>query len=244
MAEALAAEDAGVPGPGEPRLQELVQGRVLAPVGVHGPEADDGAGDGVAVLPQHLLAHALGDGVDVLPVRGAVLGEGRAGGREAGGGHGGGEEEAPDPQGLAQLQHVAEAAYVGAPVLGVVLAGEVVVGRQVDHHVHPPALEDGLEDRLQVGGLPDVHLEPAEAGPFGDAAFQGGAPGDGEDLPAVLEVLQEVPPQKPGGSGEDHARQGHFFPPLEAASPPWPDWGQYSPQARQGSTLRTTRRRS
>ncbi len=190
---------------GKPGLEEHEQGRVLAPVGEQGGEADDERGEIRGVLGQHLLADPLGHRVDVVAVRGTGLGERPARRREAARRDGAGEDEAPERQEPRQVEDVAQPLDVGSPVLRVLVAGEVVVGGEVDQQLGAALVADLVEERGEPLAVADVDLVPDDVRMDRRTALALRPPPHRHDLVAFLDRVEEVAADEPRGPGDHDA---------------------------------------
>ena len=206
--QAAAAEDPPVPGPGPPACQRDVERRVLAPVREDRADAPDQGREVLPILGEHLLTQALGHRVGVPAVGRAGLGERAAGRRELAGSHRAGKDEPRPPEGPALLEHVAQALDVGAPVLGMIRPGEIVVGGEVEQEPGPAALAHVVEGARQRGRLADIGLQPLHVGMGGHTAGLLSAAGDPEDLEVLLQKLDELPADEPRRPGDHDARRG------------------------------------
>jgi hypothetical protein len=143
----------------------------------------------------------------VLAVRGAVLGEGRPAGRQAAGGDGAGEDEALHAELAGEVERVPEAFDVGPPVLGVLLAGEVVVRREVDDRVRAAEDPDHPEDLAERLALSDVDLEPGDVRVDRSPAAVLRPARDAEDPVVAGDGLEEVSTDEAGRPGQDERGQ-------------------------------------
>ncbi len=206
---ATAAEEVPVPGGGEPRREEHEERGVLAPVGEERRETDDGRRERLLVLPHHRLADRLGSGVDVVAVGRAVLGEGGAGRGQPAGRDRAREDEALHAELAGEVERVPQALDVRPPVLGVLLAGEVVVCGEVDDGVGASEDADHPEDFGEGLALADVDLEPGDVRVHGRSATDLRPAGDPEDPVLPGEGLEQVPADESGCPREDERGESH-----------------------------------
>ncbi len=113
---------------------------------------------------------------------------------------------------------MAQPLHVGAPVLAVVLPGEVVVGGEVDEPVGAPGPLDLLEDRGDGRPVADVRLVPGDVRVHRGPGAGLGAAGEADDAMVLLQLLEQVTPDEAGGPGDDEAREGHGSPTTTASS--------------------------
>ena len=110
---------------------------------------------------------------------------------------------------LREVQDVAEPLHVRPHVLGVLLAREVVMRREVDDRIGAPVGGDLGKDGFQAGPIPDVDLGPRDIRVPWGAASGLASPGNPEDSEVFLKRGQQVPTDEAGGAGDDEAGKGH-----------------------------------
>jgi hypothetical protein len=125
---------------------------------------------------------------------GEVTGRGRAG-----------EDEAARPQVPGYLQDVAGAIDVGLPVLGRLVAGEVVVAGQVDDEVDTACGDQAVANIGDLAGVGDVGVQPLDVGALGRAGALGHAPRQGEDAMRAPETIQQMATDEPGGARDEQS---------------------------------------
>ncbi|MEJ2580590.1 MAG: hypothetical protein P8127_02965 [Acidobacteriota bacterium] len=202
-------ENTRVPRSGQPCLEEEVQRGVLAPVREQSGKPGDAGGDAVVVLREHLLSDAFGGGVDVVAVRRTIFRENFAGGRELTGRHRRGEDEALETEVAALLEDVAGPLDVGAPVLGVLFTGEVVVRCKVDEIVRAARGADVVEGRSQRLTTADVDFVPRDVLVQRNSASLLRPQIEAHNAEVLLEIVQEVAADEAGRTGDDETRQRH-----------------------------------
>ena len=118
-------------------------------------------------------------------------------------GDGRGEYEPLEIEVSAFFKDIAETVDVGSLIIGVILAGEIVVGCQVDDVVGAapfPNCGKGLGDEVPVA---DVHLEPSDVVVDRRPASFLGSARQRNYLEIVLETIKNVSADKSRGAGDN-----------------------------------------
>jgi hypothetical protein len=141
----------------------------------------------------------------VLTVRRGGLDDRRARTRERAGRHRARKHELLDAEATAGVEQDAHGVDVGSPVLGVVLAGEVIVRREVDHHLRAAAGRDAGHRPGERIDVAQVDRVPLDVGVAGELRLGERPAIDRQHDVASPQQLDQQPSQEAGGAGHHHA---------------------------------------
>ena len=142
----------------------------------------------------------------MVPIGGTVFAQGLTRFGKGASGYRAGKDEALGFEEAAVFQNIAQSLHIGAIILRMVLPGKIVMGGQVQDNIRSTFGIYFLEHTFQCLGVSDIHLEPRDVFMDRGAAPYLGTASQGKDPVIVLEGIQQMAADEPGGSSNDNPR--------------------------------------